>query len=296
MKKKVLVIPPVKADKAADAKAQKLHTEILASVRTAMASTKKPLVKIASLLTKMKESELWQRVKDPTHAQGFSDFQSYKQAVIASFGQSRFYEILSTHELTQGKSPVSDSDIEKMGLKKAAEVAKLNPEQRTKEIVELATKAPLAKVKQRVREVLNKHLPQDLKKEYTVSFVRSMTPSIVARYEALEANGVWLEGICDHDPTMTAKQKLLLAVIVNFEATHGEQLLQAEQKRLAAEEAARSAKTTESAPKKKATSGKSKTIESEPVTQKASTAAVGAESASVFPSYETEDQSRNPRR
>jgi hypothetical protein len=124
-----------------------------------------------------------------------------------------------------------------MGIKRAYEVSRLTPAQRTADIITLAMTQPVPTVRNAVQAILNQELPKDKQKEPGQSFVRMLTPTIIERYEALEERAVWMEGICDHDPTLTAKQKVFLAMIVNFETNFIGELEEADERRAQAGEA-----------------------------------------------------------
>jgi hypothetical protein len=225
------VLPPEKFDARTKAKAMALHAEIVADVET----TEGNFIRLAGKLAKMKTNNWWAAVTDEDHKGGFNDWDAYKTTVLGTMGQTKMYELLGVHELTQGDKPVAKSTIKQMGIKRAYQVSRLEPAKRTADVITLAQTGTLTEVKAKVQELINDDLPEDRKKEHTIAFVRILPPSIISRYEMLEHDGVWLEGIRDHDPTLTAKQKLFLALIVNFEATHKEQLKEAAELREATE-------------------------------------------------------------
>ena len=200
-------------------------------IRLAVASSKQSFVNLAGLLAEMKVGKLWAVLADKDRPNGFRDFDDYGRAILGTFGKSRFYELLAINELVRGEHALSQVDVEVMGLKRGYELSRLEPEQRTPELVEVAMSQPLAIVRQRVQEVLNADLPKDRQKEPTATFVKVLTPEIIGRYEALEERAVWMKGICDHDPVLTAKQKLFLAMIISFETTHLEELEEADRRR-----------------------------------------------------------------
>lgn len=221
-------IVSVKPDPKRHTKAMAEHGKIMADMENAKTS----FVRVAARLAKMQTSDLWRDVTTPQHKHGFSDWDTYQSVVCGAIGRTRFYELLSVHRLSQGEGALAPGLIKQMGISRAVQVSRLPPEKRTPELLEAATnKTPLATIKQTVQGILNSDLPKDRQKEHTVVFVKSLTPEIVARYEELESRGVWMKGICDHDPTLTAKQKLFLAIITNFEANHIEELLEADKRR-----------------------------------------------------------------
>jgi hypothetical protein len=226
-KSKAVILEPKKIDAKTRTRAMTEHAKIIADVGNA----KTAFVQLAARLAKMNETGLWRGVTDENHKEGYIDFDAYRQAVLGNMGKTKFYELIAVHQLSQGDHPLQQSTIKNMGVKRAYEVSRLQPNQRNAEILTLAQTAPLAKVKQEVQAILNEYLPKDKQKEPSQSFVRMLTPEIIARYEELEARAVWMEGICDHDPTLTSKQKFFLAMVTYFEVNHVEELKEADERK-----------------------------------------------------------------
>ena len=234
------IIPP-KVDARFKAKAMAEHLKVMTCKQTAQES----FLELAAHLAKMKQGNLWAGVSDKDHPEGFNDWTAYRQFVLGDMGKTRLYELIAIHELTQGDKPIAPSIIKRMGIKRAYEFSRVEPEKRSPQLITLAQSAPLAEVKEAVQSLINEDLPKDRQKEHTVAFVRMLPPSLIAKYEELEEDGIWLEGIRDHDPSMTSKQKFFAALLANFRATHLEELQEAKDFRLAHEAAPEAVHETE---------------------------------------------------
>src|SRR3989442_433962 len=90
------------------------------------------MTKLAGMLAKMRREHLWQYVC------GFQRFDNYVESVLGSMSRRTIYNLLAIGELTEGANPIAPETVEKMGHVKALELARLDPEQRTPDIVRSA--------------------------------------------------------------------------------------------------------------------------------------------------------------
>jgi hypothetical protein len=213
--------------------AKQLDRQIRAAVKAAHRS----LIDLGRLLAQMRELALWEHL--PGHYRGW---EHYAQTVMGPRARSSLHEIVAAYSLTQGPHAIPAEVVNRMGIKRAAQLARLKPEQRRSAIIHAATSRPVTAVRQLVQETLNLDLPPDEQQEAVVLFARNFRPSVIARYEALEERAVWMEGVRDGDRTLTQREKFFLALISNFEANFDEELRDADQWR-AAHEASRDQET-----------------------------------------------------
>lgn len=158
------------------------------------------------------------------------------QEVLGVLSRSTVYEIVAAHSLTQGSNGLPAETINRLGVKRAYQLSRLEPNQRTPELVQEALKAPVARVRGMVQHKINETAPPEEQREPLILFARNYPASVIARFEELEERAVWLEGIMDGDRTLPLRAKVMVAMCANFEANYAEELLEADKRRVAAAE------------------------------------------------------------
>jgi hypothetical protein len=206
--------------------ARQLDRKIRAAVEVAQGS----MTDLGRLLAQMRELALWRYL--PGHYRGW---EHYAQAVIGSRAHSSLYEIVGAYSLTEGEHAIASPVVNKMGVKRAAQVARLKPEQRTPAIIHAATSKSVAAVKQVVQETLNMELPPDEQKEATQLLAINLPVSMIAEFEELMEIGIWMEGIRDGDRTQTMRQKFFGVMIVATREYYAVELADAMQYKAAQE-------------------------------------------------------------
>ena len=116
---------------------------------------------------------------------------------------------------------------------KANELARLSPEQRTQDVIQSAVEDTVPMVKQKVQEKLNMARPPEERKEVLILLARNLPPQLIQMIEEIEADGVFMEGVCDGDVSVTLRAKLWCAVWTNFRANYEEELTEGRKRRLA---------------------------------------------------------------
>ena len=191
-------------------------------VRAAVKAAQRSLTELGRLLAQMRELALWEYL--PGHYRGW---EHYAQAVMGPRARSSLHEILAAYSLTGGAHAIPSEVVNKMGVKRAAQVARLKPEQRTPAIIHAATSQPVTAVKQVVQETLNMELAPDEQKEATQLFAINLPASTVAGLEELMEVGIWMEGIRDGDRTQTMRQKFFGVMIVATREYYAQELAEA---------------------------------------------------------------------
>lgn len=233
------VVVPAEVKKQA-IEAQKLDREI----RLQWKSAKQSITKLAQLLNRMRESRAWQHL----NAQHYRTFHEYVESVTgAELSRSRMFELLAAHGLTEGENPVSTRDVDKLGIKKSVQIARLEPRQRTPELIRKAVNCSLREVTRAVEEKLNAELPLEEQREPTILFARNYPATVVARFEDLEERAIWMEGIRDGDTALSLRAKFMVALVANFEANFAEELREADRYGEAMEAMRRKERIAESA-------------------------------------------------
>lgn len=179
---------------------------------------------LGALLARMKERHLWQ------HLPG-KQYKSFEEYATAAMGQtisrSRGYELVTAYMLTTGENPIPAEEVKRYGVKRAAEVARLEPEQRTPEIREIATTQPVMVVRNRVQAVLNAELPADEQRPMLKLLAINLPEEYVCEFEELMEVGVWMEGIRDGDNTQTMRAKVFQTMLFSFREYMAQELIDA---------------------------------------------------------------------
>jgi len=223
------VRPPAKDKQALTATAKQLDTDI----RRECALVQRSITKLAEMLAQMRERELWKYLRDPLHKGAYKRFEEYAQAALGPLSRTRVYSLLAIRELSQGPNPIPPETIERMGRVKANELARLSPEQRTPDVIQSAVEDTVPMVKQKVQEKLNMARPPEERKEALILLARNLPPQLIQMIEEIEADGVFMEGVCDGDMSVTLRAKLWHAVWTNFRANYEEELTEGRKRRLA---------------------------------------------------------------
>ena len=207
----------VQLDRKIRAKAKTLHTDI---------------TELGALLARIKDRHLWQYLP----GQKFRTFQQYATAALGqAISRSRLYESVTAHMLTEGENPIPAEEVKQMGIKRAVEVSRLAPEQRTPEIREMAKTEPVMVVRNKVQAVLNQELPADEQKPMLKLLAINLPEETVQRFETLMEVMVYMEGIRDGDNTQTMRAKAFNAMLWSTEQYLAPELAQAEKLRKASE-------------------------------------------------------------
>ena len=170
---------------------------------------------------------MWRFISLRGHKEGFKTWEDYATFLLGPISHGKIHEMVKAHMLTEGENPIAKKDVDKMGVKNAAEVARLEPKERTPDIVEAAKTQSTAVVKQKVQEKINLSLPEEERKEATIFFGRNLTPRVVELVERIETLSCYMEGIRDGNKSVPLRDKVWLAVWLNFEANFQPELKEA---------------------------------------------------------------------
>ena len=196
-------------------------------IRREVGSLDRSMTKLAGMLAKMRAEHLWQYLR------GFHKFEDYAQHVLGKMARSKVFNLVAIHGLTEGPNPIPAEMVERIGHKKAVELARLSPEERTPDMVKSAMEDALPVVRRRVQEKLNESLPPEQRKEPVMLFARNYPPEVIEAFEELEADGVYMEGIRDGDASLTLRAKFMFAMVCFFREAHEAELEEAREYRSA---------------------------------------------------------------
>ena len=190
------------------------------------------VTEICEFLAEIKDKKLWTYLTNPATKKAFESPEKYasyrlEPLRLGPMRKSKFYEMTAVATLTKGENALSEEDVEKLGLKKAAAVARLPAHKRTKQFVEAAKESSLTQLNQAVQEELNEDLPEEERKEATCMFTRTLAYSVVSELEKLEAVGIFMTGVNNADRSVSRESKFWGCVVIAMNAYYKEELIEA---------------------------------------------------------------------
>lgn len=108
---------------------------------------KKGLSDLARHVAELRDNDLWKHI---TNGNGKPRFRRWTEVAKCLYGgksDRSYYELIEYHSLTQGDAAIPAEEVRRYGIKRAVEVARLKPEQRTPEIREIAKTEPVMVVR-----------------------------------------------------------------------------------------------------------------------------------------------------
>jgi hypothetical protein len=198
----------------------------------AVSQLSQSIIEIGKELAIMQDDKLslYRYVKDPKsdgdNRGCFRSWRDYARFRLGKMSTSKMYEYLSASMLTHGKKPIAAKEVEKLGIKKATQIARLPESKRTKKFIEEAKEQSVAEVKQAVDELL---VLESERKAHLVPVTLGLPQEVVDLIADVERGGEWLEHVRDNDRTWTLRAKLWHQVWWEFFDNHREELKAAEQ-------------------------------------------------------------------
>lgn len=197
-----------------------------AKLVAAVEGLSKSVIDVGRELMAMRDEviEPWKFIKNPVTDLPFENWRSYAKFKLGKMSQASMYEHVCCYQLTVGDNPISQKDVEELGLKKTLVIAKLPASKRSKAIIEKAKSSRLLEVRNLVADKLGE--PR-IERMHTVIF--NVPEPIFQLWEEFSEDAIWIEGIRDSDDSVSLRAKLFHALIVNFRENHQQELIEAKQ-------------------------------------------------------------------
>jgi hypothetical protein len=216
------------------ASANRLDVEI----RREWQKSQTSLLKVSGMLATMRNEKLWIELINPETKDAYKRFSDYVCEVTGNkIAHTKLYELLAIYGLTQGEDALDPKDVDEMGAKNAAEIARLDPKDRTPEVVESAKKESTRKLKKLVQEKLNEKLDPEDRKEPTFMLGRNLDEPTIELIEQIEQDGIWIEAVRNGDNSVSQLVKLWNYVWSMFVLDHQEEIAEGQKYREAMEAA-----------------------------------------------------------
>lgn len=206
--------------------------------------TERGIANLGQLIAELRENNLW---KYDTTKEGQGRFASWPevvQAVVGPMADRKLYELTDCYSLTKGPNPIPAEEVEQYGIKRAVEVARLRPDQRTPEIRKMAKTEPVMLVRNRVQAILNEELPKDQQKPMLKLLAINLPENLVQEFEKLLEVLGHTDGARDGDDTQTIRHKAFNLLLIGAREYWALELADA-LKRMKAEAAANDSRVAE---------------------------------------------------
>jgi hypothetical protein len=168
---------------------------------------------LGKIASNLRQDALWKNITDSNGGRRFRQWTEVLDAVLGPMSRKRAYDVLSCYELTQGDDPIPPAEVKQMGITRASQLARLDPQHRTPELRKAARTQPAAVVRNRVQAKLNENLPPDEQRPATALFAINLSLDIIDELEELLEEMIHLEGIRDGDSAHTMRQKAMGAMV-----------------------------------------------------------------------------------
>jgi len=192
----------------------------------AVSQLSQSIIEIGKELAVMRDEELWRYIHDPETDGGnrgcFTSWRDYARYRLGSMSTSKMYDYLSAVSLTYGEKPISAATVEQLGVKKAAQIARLPEKHRTKKLLKEIESASVAVTKELVDARLEE--PGVQKKTQLIPLTIALPQETIDLINEVERDGVFMEDIRDGDRSWTLRAKLWHAVWVSFRTEYQEDL------------------------------------------------------------------------
>jgi hypothetical protein len=101
-------------------------------IRREWKNSESSMVKVAGMLATMRNEKLWLELVNVETKEPYKRFSEYVCDVTGNkIAHTKLYDMLSIWGLTQGDDALDPKDVAEMGTKNAAEIARLDAEDRT---------------------------------------------------------------------------------------------------------------------------------------------------------------------
>lgn len=202
---------------------------------TALAHLDKSLFAVACEVEFIRSKHLYRYIKNPEtdgdNRGCFGDWTEYARVKLGNMSSARMYELLSAKTLACGINAVQPEEIEELGIKKSAQLARLPEKKRTPQLIQQAKHQSVKEVTKHVNRMLDEEKPEAERKEKLVALNIGLPQVTIDLINEVERDGMFLDAIRDGDKTLSLRAKLWHAVFWFFKDSHREELEQASERR-----------------------------------------------------------------
>jgi hypothetical protein len=212
-----------KSEVALQQKANNLYAEAVKKAGT----LNQCFVDLGKIASDLRRDSLWKHVTGAKGRPRFRQWTEVLEAVLGRMARKRAYDVLGCFELTQGDNPIPASEVRRMGISRAAQVARLEPTDRTSDIRKAAVTKSVLEVRNQVQQKLNAKLLPTEQKPMLKLLAINLPEQYVQEFEEDMEVGIYMGGIRDGDTTQTMRHKVFHAMLIAFREYWAEELAEA---------------------------------------------------------------------
>jgi hypothetical protein len=170
---------------------------------------------IGGLFRRILDAELHKYIRKPGSNRGYQRFEEYVANVTGGIANSTVWAMMRIHGLTEGPNPVPGHEVDQMAQQNAYELTKLEPEERTVEIVQRAKRTPVRKFQAEIQEIKNATLPPEKRKPVLIEVYEKWPPQIVEMFEETVSDFSLLPVVRDGDRDIAIRHKAIAAILIS---------------------------------------------------------------------------------
>jgi hypothetical protein len=174
----------------------------------------KGLSELARRVAELRDNDLWKHITDRNGLARFSRWTEVAKCLYGGKSDRSYYELIDCHSLTQGDAAIPAKEVQQYGIKRAVEIARLRPEQRTPEIRHMAKTEPVMAVRNKVQAILNTDLPKDEQKPMLKLLAINLPEDYVTEFEELIELLGHTDGARDGDSTQAIRAKAFNLMLI----------------------------------------------------------------------------------
>jgi len=170
---------------------------------------------IGSLFKRIRDKGLHRFIAKSGSRKGFQRFEEYASYVTGGMANSTVWVMMRIHGLTEGDNAIAPGDVDQMPQQNAYELSKLDPEQRTKDVIRKAKQTPIKQFQAEVLHLRNANLQPEDQKPILVEFHDRWPPEVLSMFEEAVSDFSLLPVARDGDRHMSIRHKAIAAILVS---------------------------------------------------------------------------------
>jgi hypothetical protein len=199
-------------------------------MKKAERTLRKATIPFGKLCDEMRAKQAHKYIAKPGSRKSYVSFEEYIHSVTdGEISKSTLYISIACYKLTEGPNAIPPEVVAEMPTANAYELSRLNPVQRTADIVEAAKKTPKRDFPSRVQAKLNEHLRPEEQKTIRVDFFRKLHPTVANKLEETIERFTHLPVTRDGDRALTLQEKAIYGICLAAEQFAAEDLREAEE-------------------------------------------------------------------
>jgi len=179
---------------------------------------------VGGLFKEIRDRELHKYVPKSGSKKGYQRFEEYVSDVTGGIANSTVWVIMRIHGLTEGPNPVPGHEVDEMPQQNAYELTKLEPGERTVEIVQRAKRTPIKKFQAEIQEMKSAALPLEQRKPALIEVYEKWPLEVVEMFEETVADFSLLPVVRDGDRNLSIRHKAIATILVSARTYAGDEI------------------------------------------------------------------------